>query len=188
MLAPDVLALPINRLLDEIASGEPGPAAGAGSAAVVGVAAGLSAACGRASRQSWRGAGGAIAQAEALRARAAPLAQADVRAFEEASVALHSGDAGDAAIGIKLARAAEVPLAIARLGADVAVLAHDIATCGDPAVRADAAAACALAAGATQAAAHLVEVNLAVTEGDPWLAESRALARDAAEASRRSTA
>ena len=31
-------------------------------------------------------------------------------------------------------------------------------------------------------------VNLAVTEGDPWLAESRALARDAAEASRRSTA
>jgi hypothetical protein len=33
------------------------------------------------------------------------------------------------------------------------------------AVRADAVAACSLAAGATQAAVHLVEVNLAVTEG-----------------------
>lgn len=174
MPAPQVLALPITRLLDEIASGEPGPTAGAGSDAVLAVGAGVAAACGRASRQSWRRAGGAIAQA-------------DVRAFEEASATLHSGDAGDAAIGAKLGRAAEVPLAIARAGADVATLAREIATRGDPAMRADA-AACALAAGATQAAAHLVEVNLAVTEGDPWLAESCALARDAAEASRRSTA
>jgi methenyltetrahydrofolate cyclohydrolase len=188
MPAPQVLALPITRLLDEIVSGEPGPAAGAWSAAVVAVAAGVAAACGRSSRQCWREAGGAIAQAEALRARAAPLAQADVQAFEEASAALHSRDVGDAAIGAKLARAAEVPLAIARAGADVAALTREIASCGDPAMRADAAAACALAAGATQAAAHLVEVNLAVTEDDPWLAEARELARDAAEACRRSTA
>jgi formiminotetrahydrofolate cyclodeaminase len=184
----DVLALPINRLLDEIAAGQPGPAAGAGSAAVVAVAAGVVAACGRASRQSWPEAGGAIAQAEALQARAAPLAQADVQAFEEASVALHSHGAGDATIGVKLARAAEVPLVIARAGADVATLAADVARRGDPAVSADAAAACALAAGATQAAAHLVEVNLAVTEGDPWLAEARALADEADVARRRSTA
>ena len=143
MLAPDILELPISRLLEEIASGEPGPAAGAGAAAVVAIAAGVVAACGRASLHCWREAGGAIAQAEALRARAAPLAQADVQAFEAASVALRSRDARDA---------------------------------------------CALAAGATQAAAQLVEVNLAVTKGDPRLAEARALARDAADAGRRSTA
>jgi methenyltetrahydrofolate cyclohydrolase len=172
----DVLALPLNRLLDEIASGRPGPAAGAGSAAVVAVAAGVVAACGRASQQSWADAGGAIAQAEALQARAAPLAQADVMAYEEATVALHSQNAGDAGIGAKLGRAAEVPLAIARVGADVAGLAAEVGKRGDAAVRADAAAACALAAGATQAAAHLVEVNLAVTEGDPWLEEVRELA------------
>jgi formiminotetrahydrofolate cyclodeaminase len=180
----DVLALPLNRLLDEIASGDPGPAAGAGSAAVVAVAAGVLAACGQASRESWLDAGGAIAQADALRERAAPLAQADVQAFEEASVALHTRDAGDATIGAKLGRAAEVPLAIARAGADVAALAAEVAGRGDPAVRADAAAACALAAGATQAAVHLVEVNLAVTEGDPWLEEARALVREAERATR----
>ena len=188
MLAPGVLEMPINRLLDEIASGEPGPTAGAASAAVVAIAAGVAASCGRASRQSWREAGGAIAQAEALRARAAPLAQADVQAFEEAAAALRARDAGDAALGAKLTRAADVPLAIARVGADVAELAREVAQRGDPAIRADAAAACALAAGATQAAAHLVGVNLAVTDADPRLAESRALARDAAEASRQTTA
>jgi formiminotetrahydrofolate cyclodeaminase len=176
MSRADLLALPLNRLLAEIAAGEPGPAAGAGSAAVVAVAAGVTAACGRASRESWPDAGGAIAQAEALQARAAPLAQADVMAYEEATVALHSQHSGDATIGVKLGRAAEVPLAIARVGADVAALAAEVGRRGDVGIRADAAAACSLAAGATQAAAHLVEVNLAVTEGDPWLEEVRALA------------
>jgi methenyltetrahydrofolate cyclohydrolase len=176
MPRPDVLTLPLNQLLDEIAAGEPGPAAGAGSAAVVAVAAGVTAACGRASRGSWLEAGGAIAQAEALQARAAPLAEADVMAYQEATVALHSQRAGDATIGVKLGRAAEVPLAIARVGADVAALAAEVGRRGDVGIRADAAAACSLAAGATQAAAHLVEVNLAVTEGDPWLEEARALA------------
>jgi formiminotetrahydrofolate cyclodeaminase len=184
MPGSDVLALPLNRLLDEIASDEPGPAAGAGSAAVVAVAAGVLAACARASRECWLEAGGAIAQAEALRERAAPLAQADVQAFQEASLALHSRDAGDGTIGVKLGRAAEVPLAIARVGADVAALADEIGERCDAAVRADVAAACALAGGATRAASHLVEVNLAVTEGDPWLEEARSLARAAEEAGR----
>jgi formiminotetrahydrofolate cyclodeaminase len=180
----DVLELPLNRLLDEIASGQPGPAAGAGSAAVVAVAAGVLAACAQASRECWLEAGGAIAQAEALRARAEPLAQADVRAFEEASLALHSSEAGDGTIGVKLGRAAEVPLAIVRVGADVAALADEIGARCDAAVRADVAAACALAGGATRAAVHLVEVNLAVTEGDPRLEEARSLARAADESGR----
>ncbi len=148
------------------------------------VAAGVVAACGRASRQSWLEAGGAVAQAEALRARAAPLAPADVRAFEEASLALHLSGAGDGTISVKLGRAAAVPLAIARVGADVVALAAEVGARGDSAVRADAAAACALAGGATRAAAHLVEVNLAVTEGDPRLDEARSLAQAADEVCR----
>ncbi len=68
---------------------------------------------------------------------------------------------------------------IARTGADVAALAAEVATRGDASIRPDAVAACALAAGATEAAAHLVEVNLTVTEGDPWLDEARRLAQAA---------
>jgi formiminotetrahydrofolate cyclodeaminase len=181
MSGPDALAHTLDRLLDAMPSDEPGPAAGAASAAVVAVAAGVVAACARASRPGWPNARGALAQAEALQDRAAPLAQADIRAFEEASTVLHMRQAGDATIGAKLGRAAQVPLAIAGVGADVAALAAEVATRGDASFRADAMAACALAAGATQAAAHLVEVNLAVTEGDPWLDEARALARAAGE-------
>ncbi|HEY7453150.1 MAG TPA: cyclodeaminase/cyclohydrolase family protein [Thermoleophilaceae bacterium] len=159
------------------------PLAGPAAAAAVATAAEIVAACGRASRASWPGGGGAVAQADTLRERATELADADVDAYRAASAALRErSGSGDAALGVALARAAEVPLAIVRTGADVAMLAAEVAERGDPGVRADAAAACALAAGAAQAAAHLVAVNLAVTPDDPWLAEADALVRDAASA------
>jgi formiminotetrahydrofolate cyclodeaminase len=159
------------------------PLSGPAAAAVVATAAQIVAACGRSSRESWPAAGGAVAQADALRERAIALGEADVEAFEAASAALRDrSSSGDAALGVALERAAEVPLAIVRIGADVASLAAEVAEHGDPAARADAAAACALAAGAAQAARHLVAVNLSVTAGDPWLAEADALLRDAAAA------
>ena len=82
-------------------------------------------------------------------------------------------------------RAAVVPLEIAALGADTAALAVIAAERCDGAYRADAAAAAALAAGGARAAAHLVEVNLGVREGDERLARARGSEQAAAEAAER---
>ncbi|MGH3133591.1 MAG: cyclodeaminase/cyclohydrolase family protein, partial [Gaiellaceae bacterium] len=85
----------------------------------------------------------------------------------------------------KLDRAAAVPLEIAELGADTAALAALAGELCDGAYRADVAAAAALAAGGARAAAHLVEVNLAVREGDKRLARARASEQAATEAADR---
>ena len=60
-----------------------------------------------------------------------------------------------------------------------------MADAGDPQWRADAAAAAMLALGATRAAAHLVEVNLAVGERDERRTLATKLVRDAAAVAER---
>ena len=95
------------------------------------------------------------------------------------------GPRRDHALEQKLERAAAIPLEIAALGADTAALAAHAGERCDGAYRADAAAAAALAAGGARAAAHLVEVNLGVQEGDERLAEARASEQAAAEAAER---
>ena len=144
--------------------------------------------------KEWDDAGGIAAQALALQARAAPLAHADAEAWEDALSALRRAGAGGGDDGgprrnyvleQKLERAAVVPLEIAALGADVAALAAVAGERCDGAYRADAAAAAALAAGGARAAAHLVEVNLGVQEGDERLAEARRSEQAADEAAER---
>lgn len=145
----------------------------------------------RCSRDSWHEAAGVAAQALAIQERAAPLARADAAAWEEAVAALRSaGNGGDGArrdfeLERKLERAAAVPLQIAELGADAAALAALAGELGDGAYRADAVAAAALAAGGARAAAHLVQVNLGVREGDERLARALASEQAAAEAAAR---
>ena len=82
----------------------------------------------------------------------------------------------DFALGVALLQAAEVPLRIAEAAADVAELAALAAAEGAPHLRPDATAAAALAEAATRAAAHLVEINLAIVPGDRH-SERAALAR-----------
>jgi len=146
----------------------------------------------RCSHDSWDEATGVAAQALALQDRAARLAQVDADVWEEALSALHVAGKGEASDGArrdheleqKLERAAAVPLQIAELGADTAALAAHAGELCEGTYRADAAAAAALAAGGARAAAHLVEVNLGVREGDARLARARAseqAASDAAE-------
>ena len=144
--------------------------------------------------KEWDEAPGIAAQALALQARAAPLAHADAEAWEDALNALGRAGAGgsddgrprrDHELERKLERAAVVPLEIAALGADIAALAAVTSERCDGAYRADAAAAAALAAGGARAAAHLVEVNLGVQEGDERLAEARRSAQAADEAAER---
>jgi formiminotetrahydrofolate cyclodeaminase len=146
----------------------------------------------RCSRDSWEDAGGVAAQAQAIVDRAVVLAQADAKVWEEALSALHDAQGDDSAdakrdfqLERKLEEAAAVPLEIAELGADAAALAALAGERGDGTYRADASAAAALAAGGARAAAHLVQVNLAVRPGDTRLVRARASEQAASEAADR---
>jgi methenyltetrahydrofolate cyclohydrolase len=163
-------------LLDDLLSGgSPAPGCGAAAAVVTTMAAALVADAARRSQECWDGAAGAAAQAERLRHRAAPLAAQDAAAYRDASERLIERT-GDFELGRALERAAEVPLEIARVAADVTVLARDVAEQGEPAARADAVGAGFLAEAAAKVAAHLVEINLGATMDDERVVSARSFA------------
>jgi formiminotetrahydrofolate cyclodeaminase len=190
----DYLQLRLDDFLDRLAAGGQAPGGGSAAALSVAFAASLVAMVARCSRETWAEAAGVAAQALAIKGRASQLARADAEAWQEASAALGSAGAEasderrDFQLQQKLRRAAEVPLEIAELGADAAALAALVGEYCEGAFRADAAAAAALAAGGAGAAAHLVEVNLAVREGDEQLKRARASEQAATEAARRTLA
>ncbi|TML95236.1 MAG: cyclodeaminase/cyclohydrolase family protein [Actinobacteria bacterium] len=173
------LELTLGEWLDELAHSQGAP--GGGSALGFAVATGA-AVLAMAARES--GAPGLCAQAEALRARTAPLAQLDAETYDEALASRDGKDAlrpeqRDWEIGRAFARAAEPPLEIARAGADVAELAAQLAASGDLRVRADALAAAALGVAAARGAVSLVATNLTALDGDPRVAEAEQLAATA---------
>jgi formiminotetrahydrofolate cyclodeaminase len=184
----DFLDLPLRAFVDGLAAEEPAPGGGSAAALAVAMAAALIAKVARAS-PSWLERESAVAQAERLRQRTAPLAQADAEAYEEALAALNlpselEPEVRGMAIGEVLGRAVEVPLAIADAGADAAVLAAVAAERGTLDRRADAIAAALLASAGTQVAAHLVAVNLVVTPEDDRVRRARAVAEVASAAAR----
>ena len=190
MAADDLLDSPLREFLDTLAGEGPAPGGGSAAAIVVAMAAGLVAMVARASKEHWPEAGGVIGQAEAFRARVAPLAQADAEAYIEALAALRGREKlearyRDQKLREALDRAAEIPLQIAEAGADLASLAALLVEHGNPEVRADAAAASVLAEGGTRAAAKLVEINLGATEDDPRVRHAQLLAEVAAESAQR---
>jgi formiminotetrahydrofolate cyclodeaminase len=182
-----LLDLSLQRFLDEVASAERTPGGGSVAALVTAAAAGLLAKIARLSAEGWAEAGGIAAQAESLRERAAPLAQVDAEDYAAALRARDAADAGsserrDFALGRAFARAAEPPLRIVETATDVAELSVTVARNGDPSLRADAAAAGALAAAAARAGAELVAVNLTAAADDERVVRARALAEAAARA------
>lgn len=189
----DLLDTPLRELLDTLAGEGPAPGGGSAAAIVVAMAAGLVTMVARASKGHWAEAGGAIGQAEAFRARVAPLAQADAEAYAEALTALRRREEleeryRDQKLRDALERAAEIPLRIAEAGSDLACLAALLVENGNPEVRADAAVAAVLAEGGARAAAKLVETNLGATEDDPRVRHARSLVAVAVEASERALA
>jgi methenyltetrahydrofolate cyclohydrolase len=187
-MAGDLLDLRLRELLEAIASEGPTPGGGSTAALAIAMSAALSAMVARASKD-WPEAGAAIAQAEQLRRRTAPLAQRDAEAYEEALASVRlpervEPNVRDAAVGAALARAAEIPLVIAEAGADAASLAALVADRGTPDRRGDAAAAALLAEADTRAAASLIAVNLGVTPDDDRVVHAQALAASASEAAR----
>ncbi len=182
-----MLDLRLQEFLDEVASERRTPGSGSVAALVTAAAAGLLAKIARASKDGWPEAAGIAAQAESLRDRAAPLAQADAEEYEAAlSAPTKTGDESvqrrDFAVGRAYARAAEPPLRIVETATDVAQLSVTVARNGNQSFRADAAAAGAFAAAAARAAAELVAVNLTASAEDPRVVRARALAEDAARA------
>ena len=103
---------------DTISAETSAPGGGSVAAVVGSMAASLAAMAARFSKEQWEDAAGAVAQAEALRARLLPLAEEDARAYENVLLALRmpkevDEEVRDAAIGDALSRATYVPLAIA---------------------------------------------------------------------------
>ncbi|MGE5689905.1 MAG: cyclodeaminase/cyclohydrolase family protein [Pseudomonadota bacterium] len=169
----------VDELLDALAADAAAPASGTVAGLVAAMAAAVTAMAARRSRDVWPDAAGALAQAEHLRRRAAPLADADADAFAEAARLLDDAGGRDPELGRALSRAAEVPLLIAQVAADVAALAKDVAECGDPAVQGDATGAALLAEAAARSAAHLVEINLGTAADDLRVLSAQALAASA---------
>ena len=168
-----------------LAEGDANPAGGPLAAVVAALAASLLAAAADRSRDGWDGAAGARAQAQALRRRALRLAEGDATAYADARAALaQRGGAADsrdrdARIGEAVSLAGQVPLEIGAAAGDVAQLATEIAAHGSADVRADAAIAAILAAGAARAAAQLVEINLVAGADEQLVALARRLAEAA---------
>jgi formiminotetrahydrofolate cyclodeaminase len=189
------LELTVECFLDLLAKREQAPGGGSAAAITVAFAAGLVAMVARTPRDRWDEAAGVAAQALVLQDRAASLAGSDAEAWDEALAALRAaadptvpsgnGSQADFELERKLTRAAAIPLEIAELGADTALLAAYAGEHGELSFRPDACAAAALAAGAAQAAAHLVEANLAMRTGDERLARARASEDAATEAAER---
>jgi methenyltetrahydrofolate cyclohydrolase len=117
-----------------------------------------------------------------LRARALELAEIELHAYEPVLEALRlPRDDPARADRVQDARdtASRSPLAIARLGADLAGLAADLARTGNQNLAGDAIAGAALAEAAAQAAARLVAINLG--EG-PAVSEATEFAQRALKA------
>jgi methenyltetrahydrofolate cyclohydrolase len=114
-----------------------------------------------------------------LRARALELAEVELHAYDPVLAALRlprdDPDRGDR-VGAAREKASESPLEVARVGAELAELACDLARTGNQNLAGDAIAGALLAEASAQAAARLVAINL--TEGAA-VSEANELARRA---------
>jgi formiminotetrahydrofolate cyclodeaminase len=182
------LSLPA--LLEELAAPREVPGAGSALAIALATAAAVVQMAARLSPDSWADAAGVAAQAESLRERAAKLVDEDAEAYRQALEARAADESAkqeqrDWALGRVTAAAAEPPLALARLAADLAALCGAAGGRVEPRVHADVAAAAALAVAVARGARELVAVNLTALPGDMRVEEADRLVA-AAEAAARS--
>jgi methenyltetrahydrofolate cyclohydrolase len=162
-LASFSLEEPLDRLLERIASAEPGPAGGSVAAIAVAMAAGLVAMAARLAHE-WPQANEVVERAEGLRTLVASLAVSDAEAYAKVLEAqrLPRGSAErEAEIDAALSRAADVPLGIAEAAAEVARLAAGVSQAVSAQLRGDAVVAAEISEAGARAAAELVAINLA---------------------------
>jgi formiminotetrahydrofolate cyclodeaminase len=183
------LSLPA--LLEELAAPREVPGAGSALAVALASAAAVVQMAARLSPDSWADAAGVAAQAESLRERAAQLVDEDAEAYARALEA-RAADADETAkqeqrdwsLGLVTAAAAEPPLQLARLAADVAELCAAAGQRVEPRVHADVSAAAVLAAAVARGARELVATNLTALPGDARVEEADRLVAAAEAAAR----
>ena len=171
------LDLSLKELLDAVPARTPAPGGGAVAAIAASLAAGLVAMTARFAGEEWDRRAEVVGQAEELRARVEPLADADAAAYG-AFMASRSTETIEPIIAI--------PFEIAEIAAEVAELAAIVASDGNPNVLGDASAGADLAAAATSVGARLVRINAG--GDDPRVGEAARLAERAAAAATRAGA
>jgi len=166
--APDYLNLPLGEFLDRVAAGSPAPGGGSVAAIAVALAAGLAGMAARLSSSQLAEAPDLARQADAARLRVAPLATADAESYGRVLDAYREPDpeARTARVRDALSGAADVPLAVAGAGSEVASIASRLAEEGNPNLEGDALAAALLAGAGVRAAAALVGINLSSANVD----------------------
>ncbi len=160
---PDYTELPLGHFLDMVASREPAPGGGASAAVAVALAAALTGMAARFSTDHLADAETIAGKAEELRSRVMPLARADAAAYGrvlEAYRIPRGDEERRRRIREALSEAADVPLSIAEVGAEVAGNAARLVEEGNPNLRGDAVTATVLAGAGVRAAATLVEINV----------------------------
>jgi formiminotetrahydrofolate cyclodeaminase len=181
LASSDLLQRRLSELLDDVAAETPAPGAGAVAAVAVAFAAALVEMTARFSGR-WEGSAETLAAAETLRARVAPLAQADGEAYADYLAARRRGDD----LAAVQSRVVAIPLEVAECAAAVADLAAALAEHGNPNLRGEVIAAAHLASTGAAIASRLVELNL---EGvaDERAGRARRLAVAAAGGAARTT-
>ena len=154
----------LGRFLDLVAAREPAPGGGAAAAVTAALAAGLVGMAARFSQSQLPDAADRVERADRLRTEVARLGQRDAEAYQNVLAAYRLPKEPDPQarrqqIHRSLERAAQVPLQVAEISAQVAVEAAELAVRGNPNLRGDALAAVFLADAAARSAAGLVRLN-----------------------------
>jgi methenyltetrahydrofolate cyclohydrolase len=188
---PDYLDLPLREFLELVASGSPAPGGGSVAAVAVALAAGLAGMAARLSTGQLTDAAMLADHADASRRRVAPLARADAESYGRVLDALRlprDSETRTERIKDALSRAADVPLAVAEAGGEVAGIAARLVEEGNPNLEGDAIAALLLAEAGVRAATVLVEINLSSANmEDSRLGRANELADETAATVRRAT-
>ena len=166
---------PLARLLAALADMDSPPAAGPAAAIAATLAAGLAELTARLSGETEL-----VERARALRAQAAPLAQADADAYAAYLRAPADPAARDRTISL--------PAQLAELAAEIGEVAAQVSERGKRALRGDAAAGALLAEAAAKTAANLVAINCGSNDADRRIADSNAAAESAARSATRALA
>jgi len=158
----EYLDLPLRAFLDLVASGEPAPGGGSVAAVAVALAAGLSGMAARLSAGQLADADELADRSDAARRRVAPLARMDAQSYARVLYAYRVPDSETRSerVSDALSGAADVPLAVAEIGNEVAGIAARLVEEGNPSLKGDAIAAVLLAEAGVRAATVLVEINL----------------------------
>lgn len=172
----------IGDLARDVADSADAPGGGVVAGVTLAFVAGLIVKAARGAGDGWADAGGTAAQATVLGRRALAAGRMSGDAYGEAVALMRTATgsgARDGELADALGRAAEAPLALAGIAADLAVLAAETTEHGGTEMRPEAVTACVLAEASCVAAAHLVEINLGLLAGDSRLVQSADHVREA---------